>query len=279
MKASGVVGLTLVGLGFFVLFTRGLGGLLNLTYIFVSGIGILAAVLGLNYFNVGRQTERRSAIVDDVEPRYEVPVPGDETDKLLAGAQGLSRASIKRRREFHQRVIDVTHETLAARGDYPSDEAVETAVEDGTWTDDPVAAWFVGETAKPPLSVRWRGMLGSDTEFVFASRRTIAALAEVRGVAPEPEADDGDDTDDEAGGDGATAESSDEAGGTDTTSGTGDAGGDSGGALGGAGDTGGAGGAVGSGTAGGNGRVSDVTTEDATGSENESAWKLTEAKE
>jgi hypothetical protein len=251
MKATEIVGLSLVGLGFFVLFTRGVSGLLDLSYIFVSGVGVLAAILGLNYFNVGRQTERRSAIVDDVEPRYEVPVPGDETDELLGDAGGLNRASIKRRREFHQRLITEARETLAARGDYPSEAAVDSAVETGSWTDDPVAAWFVGDTAKPPLSVRLRGMLGSDTEFVFAAKRTIEALADVRGVAVESDAGAVDSEADDG------AETAD--GDTDSTL-------DSP-----AGETG-------SGTAGGS-RLSDVTDGEATGSENESAWRLTEVRE
>jgi hypothetical protein len=180
VKLSEIGGLTLVGLGFFVLYTRGLVGLLNLSYVFVTGIGLLAALLGLNYFNVGRQTRRRATVVDDVEPRYEVPVPGDDTDELLADSRGLSRASIKRRREFHERLERVAHETLAARGDYPSEAAARRAVETGAWTDDPVAAWFLGDTPEPPLSVRLRGVLGSDTEFGFAARRTIAALGAVR---------------------------------------------------------------------------------------------------
>lgn len=252
MKTTEIIGASFVGLGLFVLFTRGVAGLLDLSYIFVSGVGVLAAILGLNYFNVGRQTERRSAIVDDVEPRFEVPVPGDETDELLDNAGGLNRASIKRRREFHQRLIAEARETLAARGDYPSEAAVDSAIETGSWTDDPVAGWFVGDTAKPPLSVRLRGMFGSDTEFVFAAKRTIDALADVRGVAVESDTKKEGEVD---------KESADGSADTDTEPALDSP----------AGETS-------AGTAGGN-RLSNVTDGEATGSENESAWRLTEVRE
>ncbi|MFB6177748.1 MAG: hypothetical protein ABEI99_11510 [Halobaculum sp.] len=126
-----------------------------------------------------------------------------------------------------------------------------------------MAAWFVGDTAKPPLSVRLRGMLGSDTEFVFAAKRTIAALADVRGVAVESDtAAAGSDEADAA--DESSAESD---GVTGTTDGD-----DTDSAL----DS--PAGETGAGTAAGS-RLSDVTDGEATGSENESAWRLTEVRE
>jgi hypothetical protein len=252
MRKSELLGVALVGFGFVVVFQRGLAGLFDLSFVFVTGIGVIALVVGLNYANEGRQTNRRITTVDDVEPRFEVPTPGDDTDELLSTANGLSRASIKQRRELHQRIVDVTHETLAARGDYPGEEATETAIRTGSWTDDAVAAWFVGEDQKPPLSVRLRGMLGSDTEFAFAAGRTIDALAAVRGLDPVPDADD------EAGDGGADAASADE------TGVVADATADSRGA----------------GTAGtGPGSGSKIGSDGPTGGDREETWKLTGARE
>lgn len=182
MNLREVIGVALVGTGFLVLIDRSVASLFQLNGLFVAGVGLLAVVLGLNYFKQGREASRRSTPVADVEPRYEVPVPGDETDETLTAASGFSPTSANTRREFHDELRSVAVETLTARGDYPNEAAVETALRDGTWTDDDVAGWFLGDAGSPPLSVRMRGLLGADTEFSFAAKRTITALVEVSGV-------------------------------------------------------------------------------------------------
>lgn len=182
MEARELLGVTLVAAGFLAVFDRTVASVFTLNGLFVAGVGLLAVVLGLNYFNSGREAERRSTPIEDVEPRYEVPVPGDETDETLSVVTGFSPNSIRNRREFHKEIRSVAVETLSARGDYTDSAAVEDALRGGSWTDDPVAAWFLGETESPPLTVRLRGLLGADTEFAFAAKRTIAALVDARGL-------------------------------------------------------------------------------------------------
>jgi len=186
VKLSEAVGLALVLGGFLVLFQRGLAGLFDVSFTFVTGVGVLALILGLNYFNVGRQTDRRAAELPDVELRYEADQPGTETDELLADAAGLSRAGVAARREFRDRLHEATTETLLRRGDYPSEAAATAAVDDGEWTTDSVATWFLADTtADAPLSVRVRGVVSTEPGFVFAARRTVAAVAAVqRGEQP-----------------------------------------------------------------------------------------------
>lgn len=196
MRLSEIGGLALVGAGFVVLLQRGLAGLFDVSYLFVTGVGVLAALLGLNYFNVGRRTRRRETVVDDVELRYEATVPGTETDEMIADATDLSRGSVAYRRELRDRLREVAVETLR-RTESVGEATAETAVADGDWTPDPVAAWFLGEgTDDAPFSVRVRGVVGSESGFAFAARRTTAAIAAVeRGerptAAPSPDAPDG----------------------------------------------------------------------------------------
>ncbi|MEZ3142452.1 hypothetical protein [Halobaculum sp. MBLA0143] len=196
MRLSEIGGLTLVGAGFVVLFQRGIAGAFDVSYLFVTGVGVSAALLGLNYFNVGRQTRRRETVVDDVELRHETTVPGTETDELLADATGMSRGSVAYRRELRDRLRQVTVETLR-RTESVGEATAEAAVADGDWTPDPVAAWFLAdETDDAPFSVRVRGVVGSESGFAFAARRTTAAIAAVeRGerpaTAPPPDAPDG----------------------------------------------------------------------------------------
>ena len=192
MKLSEAAGLAFVLGGFLVLFQRGLAGLFDVSFTFVTGVGILALILGLNYFNVGRQTERRAAELPDVELRYEATQPGTETDELLADAASLSRAGVAARRDFRERLHEATTETLLRRGDLPSEAAATTAVDDGEWTSDAVAAWFLADTTDDaPFSVRLRGVVSSESGFVFAARRTVAAVDAVqRGEQPAATDDD-----------------------------------------------------------------------------------------
>lgn len=180
MRRSAIVGVVSVAVGFTVLFSRGLAGLFDFSYLFVTGVGVIAIVLGLNAITEAREGSREATDVPDVEVRYELPTPGEDVDGLLAEAEGFSRASVTRRRNFHERLRAATLETLVARGAYPTTAAAERAVDAGTWTDDPVAAWFVGETPEPPWAVRARGVLGSNSKFSFATRRTVAALRRVQ---------------------------------------------------------------------------------------------------
>ncbi|WP_313692038.1 DUF7269 family protein [Halorarum halobium] len=187
MRRSAALGLVAVVFGFTVVLQRGLAAPFgSMSYLFVTGVGAFALVQGLRYASAARDVDDRATETADVEDRYEVPSPGREIDEHLAGADGLSVGSIKRRRELHDRFRRVTRETLRARGDY--DEAsVAAAVEGGTWTDDPVAAWFLGSDVSPPPSVRIRRVLGSDVEFTFAARRTVEALADARTGSVEPD--------------------------------------------------------------------------------------------
>ncbi|SHG41775.1 DUF7269 family protein [Halobaculum gomorrense] len=181
MRASAALGVAAVAFGFVVVVQRGLAGLFDLTYVFVTGAGVLALVQGLRYANEARTAEHRATETGDPEDRYEVPVPGDADDELIA-RRGFSRASVKRRREFHRRLRRVAEETLRARGDY-ADGDVADAVDDGAWTDDPVAAWFLGTDVPAPRAARLRRLLGSDAEFRFGVARTVDALAAVRSGA------------------------------------------------------------------------------------------------
>lgn len=178
MRATAVVGAAAVVFGFVVVVQRGIAGLFDLTYVFVTGAGVLALVQGIRYANDARSVDARASETGDPEDRYEVPVPGDEDDDLVS-ARGFSRASIKRRREFHRHLRRVAVDTLRSRGDYADDE-VEAAVDEGTWTDDRVAAWFLGSEVPPPPAARVRSLVGSDVEFRFGVRRSVDALAAAR---------------------------------------------------------------------------------------------------
>ncbi|UIP00466.1 hypothetical protein Hbl1158_03630 [Halobaculum sp. CBA1158] len=194
MRRSAILGVAAVTFGFVVVLQRGLAAAFDLTYVFVTAAGVLALVQGLRYANEARTADRRAIETGDPEERYVVPVPGDDADDLVYGS-GRDRASIKRRRQFRQRLRRAAAGTLRARGDYADGDedgdgdAVEVALDDGTWTDDAVAAWYLGEDVPPPRAVRVRSLFGADTEFRFAVDRTVDALAAARDGAAGDDAD------------------------------------------------------------------------------------------
>ncbi|WP_435126987.1 DUF7269 family protein [Halobaculum sp. D14] len=190
MNRSAALGLFAVVFGFAVVARNGLAGVIGIggVDLFVSGVGALAVVQGLRYANEARHTEHRAVATADAEDRYEVPSPGDDVDEFVRTASAASHASVRERRELRDRLGDAARTTLRTRGSVGSDDDVDAALRDGTWTDDPVAAWFLGETPPTPASVRARSLAGSNTQYRFVVRRTIAAIAAVEdGVdAPRP---------------------------------------------------------------------------------------------
>ena len=186
MRKTVALGLVAVVFGFTVVVQRGLADAFgSMSYTFVMLVGAFALVQGLRYASDARDVDARATDTPDVEDRHEVPSPGSDVDELLAGAGGLTTVSIRSRRELHERVRRVARGTLLARGDY-DETSVSAALDGGTWTADPVAAWFLGTDVTPPPSVRVRGFLGSDAKFRFAAGRTVAALAAVRAGDAEP---------------------------------------------------------------------------------------------
>lgn len=101
------------------------------------------------------------------ERGYSVAVPGDE----LADAPG---------REIEAQVRDRVVASLVAARDCSRDEALEQ-VENGTWTDDPLAAAYLGRTSiRVPLSTRFVAFLRNEPVEDRALRRTVAALRDRR---------------------------------------------------------------------------------------------------
>ncbi|QLG29051.1 hypothetical protein HUG10_16560 [Halorarum halophilum] len=187
MRRTVVLGLVAVVFGFTVVVQRGLADAFgSMSYTFVMLVGAFALVQGLRYASDARDADARATDTADVEDRHEVPSPGSDVDELLAGTGGLTTVSIRGRREFHERIRRVARETLLVRGDY-DETTVSEALDAGTWTADPVAAWFLGTNLAPPPAVRIRGFLGSDVEFRFGAERTVAALAAVRAGDVEPD--------------------------------------------------------------------------------------------
>lgn len=105
-------------------------------------------------------------------------VPGERVDAALArvAADSSGRASTDARALVRERVR-VTAERAYAQGAGPGDADAADAVAAGEWTDDRVAAAFLGDERAPrlPLRERLRGWLHPGQAFERRARRAAHA--------------------------------------------------------------------------------------------------------
>lgn len=145
---------------------------LNATFLFVTVVGLVAGVQGLRYALGRRNVDYRSTDTGDPELRYRVPTPGDDVDRRLGGAGGWRRAGAS---NLRTRLREAAVESLVLH-DNCSPEAAEEHVEAGTWTDDPVAARYLG--ADVPLSwvTRLSLVVRGQSSTPARVSRTVAAV-------------------------------------------------------------------------------------------------------
>lgn len=154
---------------------------LSFGYLFVTLVGALALLQGARYADDRRHTPVRTAETGDPEVRQRLPTPGDEFDADAFPDTGGVRYNTRRR--LRERLRDAAVETLVVRGECPPDAAKER-VAAGTWTDDPVAADFLGDDASR-LALRRRVGLWVRRESAFAYRvcRAVDAVTALHGAS------------------------------------------------------------------------------------------------
>lgn len=187
-----VVGLAAVALGVLMVVEPGVATAIAADYTAVVLIGALALVQGVRVAQARRATELRSAETPDVETVRTVPTPGDGFDDRLAGLRsGPRRAVLRERADLRETLTDAAISAVADR-DHCSREQARERVEDGTWTDDPFAASFLGgaDAPTPPLSAKLRLVAGSESAHQVRVRRTADAVARAAGVGAEGDAPD-----------------------------------------------------------------------------------------
>jgi hypothetical protein len=170
------VGATLVVAGTALSLSPSLGGGLSsvvtpTVLAVLGGMVALAGVLGLS-LDVEKSGEGSAT--------SESP-PGDllgaEFDETLARIERMSSTELQRsgapedvRQRLREAAIAVT-----ARREGIDREAAASRVDRGEWTDDPVAAAFLGSPRAPP-AVRWREALSATPRTVSRARHTARVL-------------------------------------------------------------------------------------------------------
>lgn len=159
-----------------MLWRRGLAGALQLNALVVTAVGALSIAVGLDYLRRRRGVGRQSATVDPPEPGYRSTVPGEDIDADLA-ASGPGGA--ERRSEIRHRLREVTAEVLVANAGYRP-EAAQRAIDEGTWTDDEVAAGYLAEPMQIPPRLQVRNLFRRRSTTRVFVRHTLDAIREVR---------------------------------------------------------------------------------------------------
>lgn len=149
---------------------------LNATYVFVTLVGVVAGVQGLRYALRRRKVTVLETETGDTERRYRVPVPGDDVDRELSPSGGWrgGRGSSTVR----ERIREAALRTLVLRDNCTEAEA-EARLDEGSWTDDPVAARYLGADVSVPLRTRLRLVVRGRASTIRASR-AISAIERLR---------------------------------------------------------------------------------------------------
>ena len=175
VRLSAVVGVALGVLGIAALAAPGLTTGLPTDDALVTVLGAVLVLGGFREVQRRRSTDPSYAETADTEQAIELPTPGaDFDDRLAAFSAQLYNAAERDR--LRSQLADVAVATLRRRFDYAADEA-RAALDDRTWTDDPVAAaLFSGtEPGDGPLD-RVRSMFRPDAAFTRRARHAVDEL-------------------------------------------------------------------------------------------------------
>lgn len=173
---SAAIGALAVLVGLAVSFQQELAALVPGSWVVVLLVAIVAGIQTVSAALSRRRTPLEEAETGDPERRYEAPVPGDELIETLRYARNRSRAGDRPRDRIRERVADAAVAAVAdAEG--CSEEAARDRIRAGEWTDDAVAAWFLGEEVGLPANERARLLASAPfSQFEAAFDRAVRAV-------------------------------------------------------------------------------------------------------
>jgi hypothetical protein len=170
-----VCGVAAVGLGVVAAAVPGAAGLLGGSDSVVLLVGLAALAGTARAASDFWSLPRRRTELPDAHRLDAVTVAGEPFDRALdrSGRRGQTGRRSRDRIVRHLRSVAVDVLT-AATGDAAA--IVERRLDDGNWTDDPVAAALFTEEYEPTLGNRLRNLLGRPTTFQRRVDHAVAAL-------------------------------------------------------------------------------------------------------
>lgn len=172
------VGASLLGLATTI--EPGLATIIVATNVFVPILGFLALFQGYRMLQRRKGTEIRATETPDLEISAATDAPGASFDRQLAAAAGYRRSTLERRDRIRRRLREVATATIQRRMDCSREEAL-AQLDDGTWTDDSLAASMLGASvsSNQPLVGRIRIAFSTESRFQRSARHTADAIASI----------------------------------------------------------------------------------------------------
>jgi len=151
------------------------------TWVIVLGAAVVAFILGV----YGMRSRYHGGVthtqIRDVEVPMATPAPGDDIDRMLYQLTHLRQGTIEYREGIQERLAEAAIAVIRHRENC-SREAAMKQLQDGTWTDDEMAASFFSGGSGPQESFADK-ILGSDEspyeQWVRETVNAIAARAEL----------------------------------------------------------------------------------------------------
>lgn len=152
----------------------------------VGVLGLVALAFALATAGGSRRVQRRQAPDPEPEALPTVAPPGDDLDRLLAAADSGGARGDDRRHRLRRQLRDAAVRAVQRREGCDV-ETARAAVEEGTWTDDPVAAsYFTDGPVEVPegggLTDRLRYRVSEGERRALAARRVAEVVADMTEV-------------------------------------------------------------------------------------------------
>ncbi|WP_053946929.1 DUF7269 family protein [Halolamina sediminis] len=178
-RALAGLGAVAVLVGLFVSFQQEFAGLFPGNWIFVLLIAVAAGIQSVSTVLARRRTPIYETETGDPERRYEAPTPGDDLHELMGFASNRSRGANRSRDQVRERLVAVAAAAIADAEGCPESEAHDR-IEDGEWTDDPVAAWFLSRDVGLAPAERARLLAAAPfSQYEAAFDRTVRVVDEI----------------------------------------------------------------------------------------------------
>jgi hypothetical protein len=176
-------GVAMAGLGLVLVRQPGLLGGLSVGQTAVLTVGVVALFYALLPLGLRRGSHRRQAPSKNPGAVPDGSVPGEQFDRLFAAAEGSTVHHVDRRNELRRRLEESALRAVRRRDDC-SLPAAQEAIDEGTWTDDPIAASYLanpeGDVAERlPMGRRLRFHLSGSSPEIRAARRVADEIAAI----------------------------------------------------------------------------------------------------
>lgn len=191
-RATMVVGVAVAVAGAVVVAVPGVARYLPGSRPLVLGVAAATLVAGLALARQRRRTERDAAETGDPEFRRAYPTPGTELETDLRRIDRIGRVASSSRRRIRKRLHRAAVAAVSRR-EGVSRETATRRIAAGEWTDDPLAAMFLGgEDLEVDLSTRERlvTLLSARSREGLGARRTARAIVDLADRTESAGADD-----------------------------------------------------------------------------------------